>query len=433
MTAGASAAPASPRRRWHDRLRASLGRRLLFGGPRLPPLFYDPGYTFALPTSPLDPLRGEKVLTALDLMGLLRPGRVTAPPPASLGDLLRVHDREYLESLGDSRPFEHAFGTVLTGSQRERALSVQRAMTGGTVAAARRALADGGIAVNLGGGFHHGRRDRGQGFCLFNDVAVAVAALRRSDFDGRVLVVDLDLHDGDGTRALFATDPAVHTYSLHNRHWDDSTAVGATAIELGGGVGDETYLAALRETLPPVFAAHRPQLVFYLAGCDPAADDRLGDWRITPQGMLARDRLVVELSHGGEAGSSLPLVVLTAGGYGEQAWRYTARFLVWLASGGRRTPELPPDDEVLIARYRALARVLSPAELSGEPAAETDDWGLSDEDLAPALQGGTADSRFLGYYTAHGVELVLEVMGIFDRLRDLSYEHPHIELDLSRP
>lgn len=438
-------APArAPRRNWRERL--GFASR-----PRLPPLYFDRAYTFALPATPLDPLRGEKVIAALGLMGLLRKGDVIAPPPASLRDLLRVHDREYLEALGDQAAVERAFGFALNDLQRERALGVQRAMTGGTVAAARRALVDHTLTVNLGGGFHHARRDRGQGFCLFNDVAVAIASLRRSGFTGRVLVVDLDLHDGDGTRSLFAADPSVYTYSLHNKHWDEPAAVGNTAIELGSGVDDATLLATLRETLPPVLAAHQPELVFYLAGCDPAAGDALGDWKLSADGMLARDRFVIELlrgragaGDGGGAGGSprreaLPIVVTLAGGYGDRAWRYTARFLAWLAAGDARDVEPPPgylepppDDEVLIARYRSIARLLSPAELSGEkPGTGDDSWGLTQEDLLGSLAESPADTRLLGYYTPHGVELVLESSGIFDRLRDLGYEQPALDFDLS--
>jgi acetoin utilization deacetylase AcuC-like enzyme len=426
---------ATAARSWRKRL--GLGPRPR--RPRLPPLFYDHSYTFTPPASPLDPLRAEKVLTALELMGLLRPGEVIAPAPASLRDLLRVHDREYLEALGQEGAAERAFGQPLNDRQRERAIAVQRAMAGGTLAAARRALADRGLAVNLGGGLHHARRDRGQGFCLINDVAIAVAALRRGGFDGRVLVVDLDLHDGDGTRSLFATDPTVHTYSLHNRHWDEPAAVGTTAIELGSGVDDRTFLAKLGATLPRLFASHRPELVFYLAGCDPAADDALGDWQLSAEGMLGRDRFVVELvrDFGAQSGAPrpLPTVVTLAGGYGERAWRYTARFLAALALGDRQSIELPSDDEVLIARYRAVARLLSPAELSGEgdEAGDANAWGLTEEDLFGSLQESARDSRLLDYYTPHGVELVLESSGIFDRLRDLGYEQPELELDLARP
>jgi acetoin utilization deacetylase AcuC-like enzyme len=433
MSEGGAAVPATPwRSRWRELLRLPARRRL-------PALLYHRGYALALPDTPVDPLRAEKVLTALELLGL-RPGPVIAAPSVSLRDLLRVHHREYLESLGSNEPFERAFGMPLSEAQRERILGVQRLMAGGTVAAARRAVAAGSIVVNLGGGLHHARADRAAGFCLFNDVAVAIAALRRSGFQGRVLVVDLDVHDGDGTRALFAADPTVHTYSLHNRHWDDPAAVSSTAIELGSEVGDEEYLRTLRETLPAVFAEHRPELVFYLAGSDPAADDRLGDWRITPGGMLARDRFVVELVRGPalhRAGGrgTLPLVVLLSGGYGERAWRYTARFLAWLGSGGRSAAEPPPDDEVLMARYRAVARLLSPAELSGDEAARAGtadtDWGLTEEDLFGSVGRETRESRLLGYYTAHGLELVLESSGLFDRLRDLGFEQPTLELDLA--
>jgi acetoin utilization deacetylase AcuC-like enzyme len=398
----------------------------------LPALVFDRAYAFAFFDSSLDPLRAEKILTALELLGLLHPADVTAPAPASLRDLLRVHDRDYLEALSEAAPFERAFGVPLDDTQRGRALTTQRAMTGGTLAAARLALSRHAIVYNLGGGFHHARRDRGQGFCLFNDVAVAVAALRRGGFDGRVLVVDLDLHDGDGTRAIFATDPLVHTYSVHNRPWDDAAdlAVGNTAIELGTGVGDERYLATVRDTLAPVVAQHRPDLVFYLAGCDPAGDDRIGDWKISAEGMLARDRLVLELVRGPLGQGKVPLVVLLAGGYGERSWRHTTRTLAWLGSGGE-TLELPGDDEVLVARYRSIARLLSPAELSGE--SETESWGLTEEDLFGSLQGRELDARLLGFYPAHGVELVLESSGIFDRLRDLGYETPVVDLDLSRP
>jgi hypothetical protein len=156
--------------------------------------------------------------------------------------------------------------------------------------------------------------------------------------------------------------------------------------------------------------------------------------------MLARDRFVIELLRGAAteapaASARLeppPIVVTLAGGYGDRAWRYTARFLAWLAAGEARDIEPPPDDEVLIARYRSIARLLSHAELSGEePGAGDDSWGLTQEDLLGSLEESPADLRLLGYYTPHGVELVLESSGIFDRLRDLGYEQPALEFDLA--
>ena len=392
------------------------------------PLFFDRAYGFAIPATPIDPLRGEKVLTALTMRRILEPGAVREGPPASLRQLLRVHDAAYLESLGSSDGLVKAFGELLTETQRERALATQRAMTGGTIAAAEDALAHGGVAVNVGGGFHHAHRAQGRGFCLFNDVAVAIAELREAGFASRVLVVDLDLHDGDGTRRIFAEDPLVYTFSLHNRHWDAPEALAATALELGPGIGDGPFLELLGETLPPVFDAHRPALVFYVAGCDPAADDALGDWRLSATAMLARDGLVTALAR--PAGRELPLVVVLGGGYGFGAWRYTYRYLAWLLGAGDPPPEPPSDDDVVVARYAALARLLDPAALTGAAATE-DSWGLTPEDLMGALAVGPADALFLGYYTPHGLELALEQAGVLDRLRDLGYEQPTVELDLT--
>src|SRR5690606_12394579 len=134
-------------------------------------------------------------------------------------------------------------------------------------------------------------------FCLINDVAVAIAELRSSSMAEPIAVIDLDVHDGDGTRSLFATDPSVHTFSIHNENWGPTEAVSSTSIALGAEVHDPEYLAALREHLPAMLDSHRPRLVFLLAGCDPAADDDLGNWRITDDGMLARDRYVIEQLH----------------------------------------------------------------------------------------------------------------------------------------
>ena len=130
-------------------------------------------------------------------------------------------------------------------------------------------------------------------------------------------MVDLDLHDGNGTRRLFAEDETVHTLSVHNEHWGPTEAVASTALALGAGVADARYLGALRETLPPLVASFRPGLVIYVAGTDVAADDAIGNWLISPAGLLERDRLVTSLVR--PEGSAVPMVVVLAGGYGRHA------------------------------------------------------------------------------------------------------------------
>jgi acetoin utilization deacetylase AcuC-like enzyme len=407
-----------------------VGKRLLPRWPwrrRRAELVYSEKYDFSLPATPLDPGRAGKILGALESAGLVKRGGVVLPAQASVQELLRVHEEEYLESIARPESLLPVFGFAPTSHQHERALEVQRWMTGGTVTAARGAVASGRVAVNLGGGLHHAYPDRGQGFCIFNDVAVAVRALREEGFEGRVLVVDLDLHDGDGTRAVFAEDPGVHTFSIHNRHRGDPRALEATSVELGSGIEDERYLAVLGTALPPVLESYGPDLVFYLAGTDVAADDPLGDWKLSAHGLLQRDRHVLESVR--QRARPIPLVVLLAGGYGDETWRYSARFLSLVVSG--RVVEPPSTDEVLLARFRAVSRLLRPAELRQE-AGDAESWGLTQEDLTGALHRG-GDHRFLGYYSRHGIELALERSGLFERLRDLGFPRPEVGLDLDQP
>jgi acetoin utilization deacetylase AcuC-like enzyme len=392
-------------------------------------------YQIELPGAVYDPQRGERILAFLDSAGLLDPALVHAAEPAPFRHLRRVHADDYLASLNQSENLVRIVGLQLTDDALERILEAQRTMVGGTLAATRLALGAKGIAVNLGGGLHHAYADRGARFCVYNDVAAAIAELRARGDGSRVLVVDLDLHDGDGTRSIFASDPAVHNFSIHNRSSDEVTAQEATVIELGDGVGDEAYLEAVRTRLPPVLESFRPELVFYLAGCDPAADDQIGDWKISAEALLERDRFVVSCvrGKGGHRGKdrNLPLVIVLAGGYGLNAWRYSARFLSCLLNRGRAV-EPPSTEELRLSRYRLLAREFEEHELTGEPRGE-DDWGLSEDDVTSALGGPRRPRRLLGFYSAQGLELTLERVGLLDRLRNLGFERPTLELGTDNP
>lgn len=410
-------------------VRRLLGQVRQLGRWLRPPVdvVYHPGYELPLSGLAFDPRRGERILTFLEEEKLVRPEEVLAPRPISWRDLRRVHTDAYLESLRDPAVVSAISGVPLGPVEADRVLALARRMAGGTLLATRRALAEKRIAVNLGGGFHHARADRGAGFCMLHDIAVAVRTLRAEGFAGRVLVVDLDLHDGDGSRLLFADDPAVHTYSIHNRHWAPPGDGEDTAIELPGEVDDGTLLDIVRGTLPPLVARFAPDLCFYLAGADPAADDALGNWKLTADGMLARDVLVVEQLR--PPGSNRPLVVVMGGGYGPHTWRYSARFVGWLLA--RRRVEPPATEEITIRTYRRVARGLSAASLGGTGDGDgvVDDWGLTPEDLG-AVSGAPADNRFLGFYSEQGVELALERTGFFERLRKLGYPEPAVELDL---
>ncbi|HET9226679.1 MAG TPA: hypothetical protein VFR31_08430, partial [Thermoanaerobaculia bacterium] len=247
-------------------------------------------------------------------------------------------------------------------------------------------------------------------------------------FQGRILVIDLDLHDGDGTRSLFAEDATVHTFSIHNQTNGATDAVEATLVELSGPVEDAEYLETVKTHLPPVLEAFRPELVFYLAGCDPAADDNIGNWKISAAGMLERDRFVI--SRVREGVRSLPLAIVLGGGYGLNAWRYSARFFSTLLNRGKAM-EPPTTEEITLLRYRQLAREIAPHELTGEPA--EGDWGLTADDILPGMAAPHRPKRLLGYYSIQGMELTFERAGLLDRIRAMGYEHPRVELELDNP
>ncbi len=402
---------------------------------------YSSQYRLDLPGVPYDPHRAENILTFLIHEGLVQGGDLHWPRSAPLRDLGRVHSQRYLSEVLQPGGTHRILGFEVPPATEDRFLSVQRAMTGGTLLATRLALASGCQVINLGGGLHHAHADHGQGFCAFNDVAIAIAKERANGFTEPILVIDLDLHDGDGTRHIFAADPSVHTFSIHNADWGDAAALGATTVALGEGVEDEAYLEAVRQYLPPVVREVRPGLVFYLAGCDPAADDRLGNWRITAQGLLDRDRMVIDmLAAPLAAGASL--VVLLAGGYGTSSWRYSARFIAnWLTGGQQIEP--PTTDGVTLLRYRHLSTLVQPHQLTGDlsPApsstagAKSDGWDLdlSAADLMPGLTGRQSLTRLLDYYSTHGIELALERYGVLRRLQEMGFDHPTIEFDLDNP
>jgi len=385
------------------------------------PLVHDPRYQRGLFGVPMDPLRGERILGALEEAGLLDRDLLSEPRPASLENLLRVHTPEYLHAVQEADALTRIRGVEVPAREVEATLDLQRLMTGGTIQATRLAMRTGGIAVHLGGGFHHAAPDSGIGFCVFNDVAVAVRRLRSRGFSEPVLVVDLDLHDGNGTRRIFADDPTVHTFSIHNDHWGETEAVASTSIALGTDVGDALFLSTLRETLPRVFADVRPGLVVYLAGTDSADDDPVGNWRLTGRGLLERDRLVTALARENERG--LPMVVVLAGGYGRHAWRYTARFLLWLASG--REIEPVEEETLALRRFRRLGRDLRHAEAvdDGLP------FSLTEEDLAGLMPGAVRSSRFLGYFSRNSVELLLERAGVLPQLRARGFRTLRIGLE----
>ena len=194
----------------------------------------------------------------------------------------------------------------------------------------------------------------------------------------------------------------------------------STSIALGADVDDARFLTTLRDALPPVFAEVRPGLVLYLAGSDGAQDDVVGNWRLSAAGLFERDRLVTDLARRGP--KAVPLVVLLAGGYGPHAWSYSARYLLWLASG--RPLEPIAEDELALARFRALGPALRRVEAVDDGLA----FSLSEEDLGGLAPGASRPVRFLSLFSRHGVELMLERAQILSQIRTRGFRRLRLEL-----
>lgn len=248
------------------------------------------------------------------------PGVCMEPaPPASDGELALAHTPGYIDSV--------VGGTLSAAQQREIGFPWSEAMversrrsTGATIAAARTALQE-GVAANLAGGTHHAAADKGAGFCVFNDVAVA-SRLMQAEWHRhhrqplRVAVIDLDVHQGNGTASIFQDDPTVFTLSLHGeKNFPFRKSTSDLDVDLPDGTGDDDYLDALDAALDELWHRHRehaPGLLFYLAGADPHEGDRLGRLKLTTDGLAERDRRVLQAARE----RRIPLVVTMAGGYG---------------------------------------------------------------------------------------------------------------------
>jgi acetoin utilization deacetylase AcuC-like enzyme len=232
------------------------------------------------------------------------------PHAATDEELLRVHDRGYVGRVlsgGLSREEVRRIGFPWSAALVERSLR----STGAAVDAAAAALAD-GAAASLAGGTHHAGPDWGEGFCVFNDVAVAAREMQARGLVRRVLILDCDVHQGNGTAAIFAGDPEVFTMSIHGaRNFPLRKVAGSLDVGLDDGTGDDEYLVALAAALDESVARSRPQLVLYIAGADPFAGDRLGRLRLTKPGLLERDRMVLAAARAAAA----PVAIVCGGGY----------------------------------------------------------------------------------------------------------------------
>lgn len=274
---------------------------------------HHPGYVAPLPRGHRFPMNKYGMLIRhLRVHGLTGAARFHRPEPADPEVITLAHDADYVARVFDRALDERAerrIGFALT----RRVVRRVRLSCAGTTLAGRLAL-ETGIACNTAGGSHHAHAGFGSGFCVFNDVAVAIAALRAAGAINRALVVDLDVHQGDGTAAIFAGDGEVLTFSMHcEQNFPVRKARGDLDRGLSAGTGDQAYLAELTDILADLIGHHRPDIVFYNAGVDPHVADKLGRLALTDEGIRARDSLVVRACRS----AGVPLATVVGGGYGD--------------------------------------------------------------------------------------------------------------------
>ena len=275
-------------------------------------VFYSPNYYADIGDGHVFPIRKfELVRDRLLQEGTLEPEDLVEPEPASIAQVLQVHTEDYLTRLraGALNKSEiRRLGLPWSESLVRRSFYA----VGGTIAAAQTAI-ETGIGSNLAGGTHHSFADRGEGFCVLNDVAIAIRTLQRDLKLRRSAIVDCDVHQGNGTATIFAGDDQVFTFSIHGaKNYPLFKARSTLDVDLDDGTEDQPYLDVLRASLPAVFA-HHPDIVFYLGGADPYAGDKLGRLSLSIAGLRERDELVLRACRK----RGIPIVTVMSGGYGE--------------------------------------------------------------------------------------------------------------------
>ena len=275
-------------------------------------VFYTPRYYAEIGEGHVFPIRKfELVRDRLLAEGTLKLPEIIEPFPALLKDVLLVHTEDYVTRLCN--------GQLTSKELRRLGLPWSESLVrrsfyavGGTQAASDAALAA-GCGSNLAGGTHHSFADRGEGFCVLNDVAIAIRSLRVRNRIRRAAIVDCDVHQGNGTATIFAGDHETFTFSMHGaNNYPLFKAQSTLDVELPDGTGDDEYLETLAQHLPAVFA-HDPEIVFYLAGADPFAKDKLGRLALSIDGLRERDSYVLRECYERE----VPVVTVMSGGYGK--------------------------------------------------------------------------------------------------------------------
>ncbi|MDX1386808.1 MAG: histone deacetylase, partial [bacterium] len=368
--------------------------------------------------------RAQRIVNHLLQAKLIKQKDLPSIPWVPLTDLRLFHPQKYLESVSEPKILGRIFGLEPHEVHVDELLTAQRWALSGTLAAAKAVINKKvRIAFNLGGGFHHAEPEQGSGFCVYNDIAIAVAKLREGGFSEPISIVDLDYHQGNGNTVAFSEDETVGVFSIHGSVWTHVEGKHDVNYHLPEHTKDEDYLNALAGSLPQVLESHKPQLLFYLAGNDVLKGDPLGGFDLSLEGLYRRDRFVVDwaLEH------QVPLVVTLAGGYSRHALLGSLNLIHYLL-GDEEGISL--EEEGIKERILKIAKTLPSSELQKEGESE---FKFSEEDILGSLDRHGKQRKILGYYSGYGIELALEKYGLFQKVRELGYGDFHITIDPADP
>lgn len=272
---------------------------------------------------PFDIHKYKKIVARLQRDGVLKDEHLFAPEQITDKDILRVQSQAFLDSLKDKnavmRYLEADALRLLPLSLLDTGvLKPFRYSAGGTILAADLALKSKSIAINIGGGYHHAKPDKGEGFCIYADIPIAIRKLQAEKKIKRALIIDVDAHQGNGTIKCLEKDKSTFCFSMHQSDiYPHPKEAGDLDISLKRGTGDDDFLKILKESLPKITKIAQPDIIFVVGGCDPLTGDPLAGLEMTPAGIVKRDEMIIEFA----VKKKIPIVFTLAGGYSKDAWK----------------------------------------------------------------------------------------------------------------
>ncbi len=290
---------------------------------------YSIDYIYGLPSvgahQTFDIMRFKKIRDKLVEDKLLNRRHILRPDPCSYDDIRLVHTETYLKKIRNAQYASKILKIDVVNLFYNSILEYYRAVTGGTLLATAYALKWNVPVFNLGGGYHHAHPDKAEGFCLLNDVAIAIEKFRKLRRGQKFMIIDLDYHQGNGNLLYFKDDEQVYTFSMHADTWVEIDRPNNRDILLPSGCSDEEYLTTMERELNESCMEFKPDVVFYIAGSDVYEKDTLGDMRLSREGILKRNLFVYRKVRK----RGLPLVVLAGGGYGQDSWEVYYDFIAY--------------------------------------------------------------------------------------------------------